>query len=115
MRDQGSEPIELKPGIGVREQERVAEIEQWAWRRMRAMCAFYTHLTLFVCVNLILFLVDTAMVGPMWFYIPFLSWSLVLALQGLHAYDLWTTPGWEQRKVRELIIGRLRAERGLDQ
>jgi hypothetical protein len=40
----------------------------------------------------------------------------LLSLHGLHAYDMppWTTQGWEQRKVRELVISRMREERGLD-
>ncbi|HJT07961.1 MAG TPA: 2TM domain-containing protein [Stellaceae bacterium] len=116
MRGRGSEPIELRPGIPVREEARTIEIEQWAWGRVRAMRAFFTHLTIFVGVNFIIFLVDSATKGPAWFYIPLLSWGLILALHGLHAYDLlpWTTQGWEQRKVRELIIARLRDERHLD-
>lgn len=116
MRGRGSEPVELRPGAGVRQQARMAEIEQWAWGRVRAMRAFYTHLTLYVGINFILFVVDSAMPGPMWFYLPALSWGLILALHGLHAYDLlpWTTQGWEHRKVRELIILRLRQERDLD-
>jgi 2TM domain-containing protein len=116
MRGPGSEPVELRPRIPVREQARDAEIEQWAWRRVRAMRAFYTHLTIFVGVNFIMFLVDSASEEPVWSYVPMLSWGLILALHGLHAYDLlpWTTQGWEQHKVRELIIGRMRAERDLD-
>jgi 2TM domain len=116
VRGQSSEPVELRPGVNVREQARIAEIEQWAWRRVRAMRAFYTHLTIFVGINLILFLVDTATAGPAWFYVPLLAWGLILALHGLHAYDLlpWTTQGWEQRKVRQLVITRMREERGLD-
>jgi 2TM domain len=115
VRGQGSEPVELRPGAFVREQARLAEIEQWAWRRVRAMRAFYTHLTIFVGINFILFLVDSATAGPAWFFVPMLGWGLLLALHGLHAYDLlpWTTQGWEQRKVRELIISRMREEQGL--
>lgn len=115
VRGQGSEPRELRPGAYVREAARRAEIEQWAWRRMRAMRAFYTHLTIFAGINFILFLVDSATAGPAWFYVPMLGWGLLLAMHGLHAYDLlpWTTQGWEQRKVRELIVGRMREEQGL--
>ena len=115
VRGRASEPVELKPGVFVREEARRAEIEQWAWRRVRAMRAFFTHLTVFVGINFILFLVDSATAGPAWFYIPMLSWGLLLALHGLHAYDLlpWTTYGWEQRKVRELIISRMREEQQL--
>jgi 2TM domain len=113
VRGQGSEPIELRPGIAAREQARMAEIERWAWRRMRAMRAFYTHLTVFVGINFLLFLIDSSTSGPVWFYVPFLAWGFLLSLHGLHAYDLlpWTTDGWEQRKVRELVIAKLRAER----
>jgi hypothetical protein len=113
VRGQGSEPVELRPGIAVREQARLAEIERWAWRRMRAMRAFYTHLTVFVGINFLLFLIDSSTSGPIWFYVPFLAWGFLLSLHGLHAYDLlpWTTDGWEQRKVRELVIAKLRAER----
>ena len=116
MRGQGSEPVELRPGANVRQEARAAEIERWAWRRVRAMRAFYTHLTIFVGINLILFLIDSATTGPAWFYVPLMAWGLILTLHGLHAYDLlpWTTQGWEQRKVRELIITRMRAERDLD-
>lgn len=115
IKGQGSEPVELRPGANVRQQARLAEIEQWAWRRVRALRAFYTHMTIFVGINFILFLVDTSTPGPAWFYIPFLSWGLLLVLHGLHAHDLlpWTTQDWEQRKVRELIIVRLRADREL--
>jgi hypothetical protein len=113
VRGQGSEPVELRPGVSVREEARMAEIERWAWRRMRAMRAFYTHLTVFVGINFLLFLIDSSTSGPIWFYVPFLAWGFLLSLHGLHAYDLlpWTTDGWEQRKVRELVIAKLRAER----
>jgi hypothetical protein len=116
VRGRASEPVELKPGVFVREEARRAEIEQWAWARVRSMRAFYTHLTIFVGINFILFLVDSSTAGPAWFYIPMLSWGLLLALHGLHAYDLlpWTTRGWEQRKVRELIISRMREEQHLN-
>lgn len=115
VRGRASEPVELKPGAFVREEARRAEIEQWAWRRVRSMRAFFTHLTIFVGINFILFLVDSSTAGPAWFYIPMLSWGLLLALHGLHAYDLlpWTTQGWEQRKVRELVISRMREEQHL--
>ncbi|HWI27916.1 MAG TPA: 2TM domain-containing protein [Stellaceae bacterium] len=115
LRGQGSEPVELRPGTFAREQARLAEIEQWAWHRVRAMRAFFTHLTIFVGISFILFLVDSATAGPTWFYVPMLGWGLLLALHGLHAYDLlpWTTKNWEQRKVRELIISRMRQEQGL--
>ncbi len=110
MRGQDSEPVELHPGISAREAAKVAEAEQWAWRRVRALRWFYSHLTGYVIVNFVLFLVDSMSPGPAWFYAPMIGWGLVIGLHGLHANELlpWTTHDWEQRKVRELIETRLR-------
>src|SRR5579872_2969321 len=105
MRGQDSEPVELRPGLGARELAHFAEIERWAWSRVRAMRAFYSHLAAYVIINFMLFLIDSATPGPAWFYAPMIGWGLVVGLHALHAYEMlpWTTQDWEQRKVRELI------------
>ncbi|MGH6989033.1 MAG: 2TM domain-containing protein [Stellaceae bacterium] len=111
IRGQKSEPIELRPGLGAaRDAGRMAELERWAWRRVRTLRLFYSHLSLYVVVNFILFLIDSSTPGPAWFFAPLIGWGLIVVLHGLHAYELlpWTTHDWEQRKVRELIEGRLR-------
>ncbi|HEY5210751.1 MAG TPA: 2TM domain-containing protein [Stellaceae bacterium] len=111
IRGQSSEPVELRPGAGPREAARLAELERWAWRRVRALRLFYSHLSVYVVVNFILFMINSAVLrGPIWYYGPLVGWGLLLVLHGLHAYELlpWTTPDWEQRKVRELIDSRLR-------
>jgi hypothetical protein len=110
MRGQGSEPVELRPGVSAREAARQAEVEQWAWRRVRKLRAFYSHLTAYVAVNFVLFLIDSMSSGPAWFYAPLTGWGLVICLHALHTYEMlpWLTQDWEQRKVRELIDGRLR-------
>lgn len=109
MRGRDSEPIELRPGIGAREMARAAELERWAWRRVRSLRAFYSHLTAYVVVNFVLFLIDSASSGPAWFYAPLTGWGLVICLHALHAYEMlpWTTQDWEQRKVRDLIDSKL--------
>jgi 2TM domain len=110
MRGQGSEPIELRPGIGAREAAQMIEIEQWAWRRVRALRFFFSHLTAYVIINFLLFMIDSTTPGPAWFYAPLIGWGMLVVLHGLHAYELlpWTTPDWEARKVRELIETRSR-------
>ena len=110
MRGQDSEPTELRPGLNAREAARVAELETWAWRRVRSLRAFYSHLTAYVVTNFVLFLIDATTAGPAWFYIPLTGWGLLLCLHALHAYEMlpWTTQNWEQRKVRELIETRTR-------
>jgi hypothetical protein len=110
MRGQDSEPIELRPGASAREAARIAEVEQWAWRRVRSLRFFYSHLTAYVGVNFLLFMIDSTTPGPAWFYVPLTGWGLLLCLHALHAYEMlpWTTQDWEQRKVRDLIDTRLR-------
>jgi hypothetical protein len=110
IRGQQSEPTELHPGVSVREAARVAELEKWAWGRARALRIFYSHLTAYVVINFVLFLIDSTSSGPMWFYAPLVGWGLIICLHALHAYELlpWTTQDWERRKVRELIDEKLR-------
>lgn len=110
IRGQNSEPVELHPGVSAREAAHIAEVEQWAWRRVWSLRGFYSHLTAYVIINFVLFLIDSATPGPAWFYAPLIGWGMLVCLHGLHAYELlpWTTQNWEQRKVRELIESRLR-------
>ena len=110
MRGQGSEPVELYPGSSAREAAHIAELEQWAWRRVRLLRGFYSHLTAYVIINFVLFMIDSTTPGPAWFYAPLIGWGMLLCLHGLHAYEMlpWTTADWEARKVRELIDHRTR-------
>jgi len=111
LRGRSSEPTELHPGAGTREAARIAELERWAWRRVRALRVFFSHLSVYVVVNFILFmLMATTPFHSSWFYAVLIGWGLVIVLHCLHAYELlpWTTHDWEQRKVRELIDHRLR-------
>jgi hypothetical protein len=110
IRGQQSEPTVLHPGASVREAARIAEVEKWAWGRARALRIFYSHLTAYVVINFVLFMIDSTSSGPMWFYAPLIGWGLILCLHALHAFELlpWTTQDWERRKVRELIDEKLR-------
>jgi hypothetical protein len=109
MRGQSSEPVELRPGISARQAARVAEVEQWAWRRVRSLRAFYTHVTVYLVANFVLLLIDVSTLGEPWFYKPLLAWGLVLALHAAQAYEMlpWLSHDWERRKVRELMERRL--------
>lgn len=105
VKGRGSEPVELAPGIGVREAAQEAELEQWAWRRVKALRLFYTHLTVYVILNFILLLIDISTPGEAWFYKVLLGWGLFLALHAAFTYELlpWSRRDWEQTKVRELM------------
>jgi len=101
----GSEPVELRPGGGVREAAQEVELEQWAWRKVKSLRLLYIHLSVYVFANLALLLIDVATPGEVWFYKVLLGWGLLVGLHAAHTYELlpWSTRDWEQRKVAELM------------
>ena len=105
VRGGASEPVELRAGAGVREAAREVELEQWAWRKVQGLRLLYTHLTVFVFVNLVLLLIDVSTPGDPWFYKILLGWGLLVGLHAAYTYELlpWATQNWEQRKARELM------------
>ena len=109
MRGQASEPVELRPGASAREAGRAAEVERWAWSRVRSLGRFYTHLSLFLIGNFALIMVDLSTPGETWFFIPLLAWGLVVGLHAAQAYEMlpWFSQDWEQRKVREFMEQKL--------
>src|SRR5258708_6328706 len=70
MRGQGSEPVELRPGIGARDAAHSAEVEQWAWRRGRSLRGFYTHLPAYPAPTFTLFPIYSATPRPGLLYAP---------------------------------------------
>jgi hypothetical protein len=80
---------------------------QRARARVRALRGFYVHLTVYLLVNLGLFLLDllTPPAGLIWFYWPLLGWGIGLAVHAVIVFGLggWLGRDWEERKIRELI------------
>ena len=99
MSDQGSaaaptEADEARMAAERRARERVGEIR-----------AFYHHLTVYLVVNAILFLIDIFSGGGTWFFWPLLGWGIAVAIHGLNTFQIlpWSSKAWEDRKVRELM------------
>lgn len=92
----------MHPRTTPTEQERYAR----ARRRVQAIKGFYSHLTAYVLVNLLLFGIDMLDGGgDTWFYWPLMGWGIGLAAH-------WSTvfgpqrrfsADWEERKIRELM------------
>src|SRR5260221_202693 len=103
-RGQASEPVMIWAGPGVREVAHYAELEQWAWRRVRSLRVFYNHATLYAIANFAILLIDTSTPSVPWFYHILVGWGLFLGQHALYAYDLvpWSTLDWEHRTVKKM-------------
>jgi hypothetical protein len=79
--------------------------EQRARDRVGEIKGFYHHLTVYLVVNALLFLIDIFSGGGTWFYWPLLGWGVAVAIHGLNTFDIlpWSSKEWEERKVRELL------------
>ena len=85
------------------EARRVAE--KRARERVGEIRGFYHHLTVYLVVNAILFLIDIFSGGGTWFYWPLFGWGIAVAVHGLNTFQIlpWSSKEWEERKVRELM------------
>ena len=77
-----------------------------ARKRVEEIKGFYTHLMVYVLVNLALFVLDlVSSPGLQWFYWPLLGWGIgVVAHAGSVFGPGWFWgPEWEERKTKELM------------
>ena len=79
---------------------------QNAKKRVEALKGFYTHLTVYVLVNLLLATINLlTSPGSLWFYWPLLGWGIAVALHALRVFG----PGrrfdaeLQERKIDELM------------
>jgi hypothetical protein len=60
-----------------------ADLRRIAKRRVNLKMGFYTHLLVYVCVNLGLFALNHFVGGHRWSVFPLLGWGLGLAIHGI--------------------------------
>ncbi len=76
-----------------------------ARERVEEIKSFYSHLFIYVIVNLALFIINM-LTSPnsLWFYWPLFGWGIGLLI---HAFSVFGTKrflkDWEERKIKELI------------
>ena len=79
---------------------------QKAKKRVEALKGFYTHLTAYVLVNLLLCTINL-LTSPdsLWFYWPLMGWGIAVALHALRVFGIggWFGAAWEERKINELM------------
>ena len=77
-----------------------------AKKRVEEIKGFYTHLIVYVVINIGLFLINLfSTPGEWWFYWPLLGWAIGLFFHGMGVFVFSRFPGkqWEDRKIKEIM------------
>lgn len=79
------------------------EVERIARRRASAKLGWYTHATVYVAVNVFLFLISSAsgFGHRNWSIYPMLGWGLGLALHGISVFMLGRGSGLRERMIQK--------------
>jgi 2TM domain len=79
---------------------------QLARARVQQLRLFYTHVGVYVCVNILLLLINL-LTDPssLWFYWPLLGWGIGVAAHAFLVYGAGGIMGkkWEERKIRQVL------------
>lgn len=79
---------------------------QRAKARVEALRGFYIHLTVYVIVNLFLFLLNIfTSPDALWFYWPLLGWGIAIVLHAVSVFGIGrlASADWEEKKIREFM------------
>ena len=77
---------------------------QKAKERVTALRGFYRHLSVYVFVNLGLFLINMTMSPEnLWFIWPLMGWGIAIVLHALRVFGGAFGSNWEERKIAELM------------
>ncbi|TKJ42284.1 histidine kinase [candidate division LCP-89 bacterium B3_LCP] len=77
-----------------------------ARKRVEEIKGFYTHLLVYVLVNIFLVLFNWfSSPGHWWFQWPLIGWGIGLAVHWLSIFGLGSFLGkeWEERKIKEIV------------
>ena len=77
---------------------------QKAKERVTVLRGFYGHLSVYVIVNLGLFLINM-ITSPetLWFIWPLMGWGIAIALHALRVFVEAPGSSWEEKKLAELM------------
>lgn len=92
-------------------QDNLQEVEKQARKRVKELRSFYTHLFLFLLINLFLTALSV-LTSPNYFWAiwPILGWGLGLCAHALSVFGLFGigSKSWEERKVQEFMLAQQR-------
>ena len=84
------------------EQEKYAR----ARKRVEEIKGFYTHLVVYILVNLALFVINLVTgEGQYWFFLPLIGWGIGIVAHAVSVFGqawFWGAD-WEERKIKEIM------------
>ena len=89
-----------------------------AVKRVKDYRDFYSHVIVYVIVNVVLVVIDVrdgdkgdiSFLGLNWAFWPLLGWGIAVVLQGLQLFGFGSR--WEERKLKSLLEEERRREDG---
>lgn len=79
------------------------ELLDRAKKRVGMKMAFYTHLLVFVCVNLGLYVINQVKGGQPWHMFPLLGWGIGLAAHGIVTFLSLNGEGLRERMLADEV------------
>lgn len=76
-----------------------------AKKKVQMLKAFYLHLTIYICVNILLFVINLSSdAGNWWFLYPLGGWGIGILAHGIStfAYSNFGS-AWEEKKIKEYM------------
>jgi len=84
----------------------VNEKYEKAKKRVEEIKGFYSHLIVYVCVNIALFAINAiTSPGIWWFYWPLLGWGIGVFFHAMAVFVFSRFPSqqWEKKKIEEVM------------
>ncbi len=103
---------DVKTGVKVKKQYgkrclRVKQDEVYlrAKKRVENLKAFYIHLTVYILVNVMLFIINIISdSSKLWFLYPLAGWGIGIVIHGLTTFPVGIFgKEWEERKIKEYM------------
>jgi len=77
---------------------------QKAKERVEAIKGFYTHLIVYIVINLMLYAINMiASPDSLWFFWPLMGWGIAIVLHALRVFGEPLGSNWEEKKIAELM------------
>ena len=93
--------VAIKGGLTMEDKEKYER----AKKRVQNLKDFYTHLTVYILINILLVIINVVSYqGHWWFFYPLLGWGIGLTAHAVSTFAYFRFgASWEERKIKEYM------------